>query len=96
MHLRSIRFDSPLDDRNSVTREIFDWNDTVRTCSKARFVRNGQREDHPAYGLTDTQMLALGRLSFEPESMLGASRISDKGQRDPRVVHDAVSALRGR
>lgn len=72
-------FDSipTLDGRSSVTKEIFDWNETIRTSSKARLVRDGRREDAPAYGLSETQLLRLGRLSFEPEALLGDSRISD-------------------
>lgn len=66
-----------LDDSKSVTQEIFDWNETMRTSSSARLVRNGIREDSPAYGLDDRHLLTLGRLSFEPEVMLGNSRISD-------------------
>jgi oleate hydratase len=72
-------FDSipTLDGRTSVTKEIFDWNDTIRTSSKARFMRDGRRENAPPYGLAETQLLTLGRLSLEPEALLGDSRISD-------------------
>jgi oleate hydratase len=77
-------FDSipTLDGRCSVTREIFDWNETTRTSSKARLVCNGQREDAPAYGLSDTHLLTLGRISLEPEALLGDSRISDHFEPD--------------
>ncbi|ASW00409.1 oleate hydratase [Paraburkholderia aromaticivorans] len=77
-------FDSipTLDGRSSVTKEIFDWNETIRTSSKARFVRDGQREDAPSYGLAETHLLTLGRLSIEPEAMLGDSRISDHFEPD--------------
>ncbi|MFP3563313.1 oleate hydratase [Paraburkholderia sp. SIMBA_030] len=61
----------------SVTQEIFDWNETIRTSSRSRLVRNGKREDSPAYGLAEQHLLTLGRLSIEPEVMLGNSRISD-------------------
>ncbi|MEC5406836.1 oleate hydratase [Paraburkholderia sp. MPAMCS5] len=72
-------FDSipTLDGRSSVTKEIFDWNETIRTSSKARFVRDGKCESAPAYGLAETHLLTLGRLSLEPEALLGDSRISD-------------------
>ncbi|WP_027776091.1 oleate hydratase [Paraburkholderia caledonica] len=72
-------FDSipTLDGRSSVTKEIFDWNRTIRTSSKARLVRDGKREDAPAHGLAESHLLTLGRLSFEPEALLGDSRISD-------------------
>ena len=77
-------FDSipTLDGHRSVTKETFDWNDTIRTSSKARFVRNGEREDAPSYGLAETHLLTLGRLSIEPEAMLGDSRISDHFEPD--------------
>ncbi|WP_137958876.1 oleate hydratase [Burkholderia sp. 4M9327F10] len=66
-----------LDGSKSVTQEIFDWNETIRTSSRSRLVRNGKREDSPAYGLDEQHLLTLGRLSIEPEIMLGNSRISD-------------------
>ncbi|AXL53887.1 oleate hydratase [Paraburkholderia caffeinilytica] len=77
-------FDSipALDGRSSVTKEIFEWNETIRTSSKARLVRNGRREDTPPYGLADTHLLTLGRLSLEPEALLGDSRISDHFEPD--------------
>ncbi|PQV42973.1 oleate hydratase [Paraburkholderia sp. BL23I1N1] len=77
-------FDSipTLDGRISVTKEIFDWNETSRTCSKARLIRNGQREDAPPYWLAETHLLTLGRLSLEPEAQLGGSRISDHFEPD--------------
>jgi oleate hydratase len=71
-----------LDGRSSVTKEIFDWNETIRTSSKARLVRNGQREDTPPYGLAEAHLLTLGRLSLEPESLLGDSRISEHFEPD--------------
>ncbi len=66
-----------LDGGKSVTQEIFDWNETIRTSSKSRLVRDGKREDSPAYGLDEKDLLTLGRLSIEPELMLGNSRIAD-------------------
>ena len=66
-----------LDDSKSVTQEIFDWNETIRTSSRSRLVRDGKRENAPAYGLDEKHLLTLGRLSIEPEVMLGNSRISD-------------------
>jgi oleate hydratase len=77
-------FDSipTLDGRSSVTKEIFDWNETLRTSSKARLVRDGKREDAPVYGLAETHLLTLGRLALEPEALLGDSRISDHFERD--------------
>jgi oleate hydratase len=77
-------FDSipTLDGRSSVTKEIFDWNSTIRTSSKARLVRNGRREDAPPYELAEKHLLTLGRLSIEPEALLGDSRISDHFEPD--------------
>ncbi|WMY12824.1 oleate hydratase [Paraburkholderia phenoliruptrix] len=77
-------FDSipTLDGRSSVTKEIFDWNETIRTSSKSRLVRDGKREDAPAYGLGEAHLLTLGRLSLEPEALLGDSRISDHFEAD--------------
>ncbi len=66
-----------LDDSKSVTQEIFDWNETIRTSSTSRLVRNGRREAAPAYGLDEKHLLTLGRLSIEPEGMLADSRIAD-------------------
>ncbi|WP_408328154.1 oleate hydratase [Paraburkholderia nemoris] len=66
-----------LDGSKSVTQEIFEWNETISTSSRSRLVRNGKREDIPAYGLDEHDLLTLGRLSIEPEVMLGNSRISD-------------------
>jgi oleate hydratase len=77
-------FDSipTLDGRSSVTKEIFDWNQTIRTSSKARLVRNGRRETAPPYELAERHVLTLGRLSIEPEALLGDSRISEHFEPD--------------
>jgi len=77
-------FDSipTLSGASSVTKEIFDWNETLPTASKARLVRNGRREDAPPFGLTAKHLLALGRLSLEPEAFLGQSRISENFDAD--------------
>jgi oleate hydratase len=77
-------FDSipTLDGRGSVTQEIFDWNRTIRTSSKARLVRDGRREDAPPYELAEKHLLTLGRLSIEPEALLGDSRICDHFEPD--------------
>lgn len=66
-----------LDDSQSVTQELFAWNETVRTSSRSRLVRDGKRENAPAFGLDEKYLLTLGRLSIEPEMMLGDSRIAD-------------------
>jgi oleate hydratase len=71
-----------LDQRCSVTREILDWNETMRTASKSRLVRHGRRVNKPPFGLDEAHIIALERLSIEPEDWLGNSRISDHF--DPR------------
>ena len=66
-----------LDGSKNVTQEIFDWNETLRTSSSSRLVRDGKRENAPAYGLAEQHLITLGRLLIEPEILLGNSRISD-------------------
>lgn len=66
-----------LDKSKTVTREIFDWNDTIRTSSKSRLFLDGHRLDAPCYGLDETHILTLERLSIEPEHLMENSRISD-------------------
>jgi len=67
-----------LDNSKSVTQEIFDWNETMKTSSKSRLFRNGHRVDAPAFGLSEKHILTLERLALEPEGLLGRSRISDQ------------------
>lgn len=71
-----------LDGARTVTKEIFDWNETMKTASKARVFRNGQRVDAPSFGLSENHILTLERLAIEPEHFLGRTTISD--QFDPR------------
>ncbi|MBN3848805.1 oleate hydratase [Paraburkholderia sp. Ac-20342] len=66
-----------LDDSRNVTQEIFDWNETIRTSSSSRLVRDGKRENAPTCGLAEKHLMTLGRLAIEPEIMLGNSRIAD-------------------
>ena len=67
-----------LDGTRTVTQEIFDWNETMKTASKARLFRDGHRVDGPSFGLSEKDILNLERLALEPESLLGRSRISDQ------------------
>jgi len=67
-----------LDGARTVTKEIFDWNETMKTSSKARLFRNGHRVDAPDFGLSEKDILNLERLAIEPESFLGCSMISDQ------------------
>ena len=67
-----------LDGTRTVTQEIFDWNETMKTASKARLIRDGHRVDAPSFGLSEKDILNLERLALEPESLLGRSKISDQ------------------
>jgi len=67
-----------LDGSQTVTQEIFRWNETIKTSSKSRFVSDGQRETAPNFGLSEEDILTIERLIFEPEDMLGASSIEDQ------------------
>jgi oleate hydratase len=42
-----------LDERMTVTQEIFAWNETLKTSSKSRLFRGGHRIDAPSYGLSE-------------------------------------------
>ena len=66
-----------LDMRQTVTQEIFEWNEIIKTGSKARLIRNERRLVAPEFGLSEKQILMIERLVLTPESALGDSRISD-------------------
>lgn len=70
-------FDSipTLDERQTVTQEIFRWNETMKTSSKSRLVRDGQRQTAPKFGLSEGHILTIERLVLEPEALLGRSSI---------------------
>jgi oleate hydratase len=67
-----------LDESRTVTQEIFAWNETMKTSSKSRLFRDGQRVDAPAFGLSEAQILTLERLAIEPEALLGRTSIADQ------------------
>jgi len=67
-----------LDGSRTVTQEIFEWNKTMRTDSKARLFRDGHRVDSPSFGLSERDILNLERLAIEPEELLGRTTISDQ------------------
>ena len=67
-----------LDGSKTVTQEIFDWNEIMKTSSKSRLVRGGKRIDGPEFGLEEKDILNLERLAVEPEAMLGRSTIADE------------------
>jgi oleate hydratase len=67
-----------LDNSRTVTQEIFAWNETIKTGSRARLVVDGEAETAPEFGLTEQHILALERLALEPEAMLGRASIADR------------------
>jgi oleate hydratase len=67
-----------LDGSKTVTQEIFDWNETMKTSSKSRLVRDGQRQTAPEFGLHEKHILTIERLALEPEAMLGRTSIADQ------------------
>ncbi|MCI3135571.1 oleate hydratase [Phenylobacterium aquaticum] len=66
-----------LDGKQTVTQEIFQWNEIIKTGSKSRLIRDGGKIDAPEFGLTEAQILTIEKLVAEPEFLLGDSRISD-------------------
>jgi oleate hydratase len=76
-------FDSipTLDDNGTVSAEILRWNETMKTSSRSRLVREGMRQTSPAFGLSEGDILAIERLVLEPESVLGRSPITDHFER---------------
>ena len=67
-----------LDGSQTVTQEIFKWNETMKTSSKCRLVRGGRAIDSPSLGLSERDILTIERLELEPESMLGKTSIADQ------------------
>ena len=67
-----------LDGSRTVTQEIIDWNETLKTSSKSRLVLDGQRETAPEFGLSEKHILTIERLALEPEGMLGRSSIAEQ------------------
>lgn len=67
-----------LDDSTTVAKEIYEWNETMKTHSRSRFFRNGHRVDAPGFGLSESDILTIERMELEPESRLGRSSIADQ------------------
>jgi len=67
-----------LDGHSTVSQEIMDWNETIKTSSKARLFIDGHRRTAPAFGLSERDILTIERLAMEPELMLGRTSISDQ------------------
>jgi len=66
-----------LDGTQTVTQEIFAWNETLKTSSKSRLFSDGARQEAPEFGLSEGHILTIERLALEPESLLGDSSIAD-------------------
>jgi oleate hydratase len=66
-----------LDNSQSVTEEIFAWNEILKTASRSRLFRDGKAVDAPLFGLSEKQILTIEWLELEPESRLGRTAISD-------------------
>ena len=67
-----------LDESKTVTQEIFNWNEVMKTHSKSRLVRGGHSIDGPEFGLSEKDIIALERVAMGPEAMLGGSSIADQ------------------
>lgn len=66
-----------LDGGKSVTQEIFEQNEKLKTVSKSRLFRGGHRVNAPKFGLSERHILTIERLGLEPEAILGRSSIAD-------------------
>ena len=66
-----------LDGKQTVTQEIMQWNEIIKTGSKSRLVRAGHKIDAPEFGLSEKHILTIEKLAIEPEALLGNSRITD-------------------
>jgi oleate hydratase len=67
-----------LDESRTVTQEIFEWNEAMKTSSKSRLVCDGRRQTAPEFGLSEKHILTIERLALEPEAMLGKTSIADQ------------------
>jgi oleate hydratase len=67
-----------LDGRTTVTQEILEFNEVMKTSSQSRLVRRGRRIDTPEFGLSEKHILTLDRVAAEPEAILGRSSIAEQ------------------
>ncbi len=67
-----------LDDSRTVTQETFAWNETMKTSSKSRLVRDGKRQTAPLFGLSEADIVVIERLAIEPERLLADTSIADQ------------------
>lgn len=61
-----------LDGSRTVTQEIFAWNETMKTSSKSRLMRDGRRQVAPEFGLSEKHIVTI-----EPEVLLGRTTIAE-------------------
>ncbi|MGA7560931.1 MAG: oleate hydratase [Terriglobales bacterium] len=66
------------DGSKTVTDEIFEFNQVMKTSNKSRLFRDGHRVDAPKFGLSEKHILTIERLELEPEGALGRSTIADQ------------------
>ena len=71
-----------LDRSKTVTQEIFEWNEVIKTSSHARLVRDGQPINAPEFGLSEADILKIEWLIAEPEGLLGRTSIADQMSAD--------------
>ena len=67
-----------LDGSKTVTQEIFEWNQVMKTQNKSRLFRDGRRVAAPKFGLSEKHILTIERLELEPDWALGRSSIADQ------------------
>ena len=67
-----------LDESETVTGETLRWNETMKTSSKSRLFRNGQRQTAPKFGLSEVHIMTIERLVLEPEGWLGRTTIAEQ------------------
>ncbi len=67
-----------LDRSRTVTQEIFEWNEVIKTGSHARLVRDGQPINAPEFGLSEADILKIEWLIAEPEGLLGKTSIAEQ------------------
>jgi oleate hydratase len=58
-----------LDESETVTQEIFEWDRVMKALSKSRLFRDGRRVNAPKFGLGEWHILAIERLELQPEAM---------------------------
>lgn len=67
-----------LDNKQTVTQEIFAWNNIMKTMSRSRLFRDGKSVNAPLFGLSEEQILTIERLEVEPEEVLCRETIADQ------------------